>query len=406
MTRFTVSLVTLCWMLHGLQARDTEQSPHDPAALIEQLGSSEFLQRERAENQLFELGIACRAALEKAKKHEDPEIRTRCARILKQLLDRETRRLFLEFEKDTDGSLGTSLPGWPAFAKLFGDAARPLYLRMQRVEYFVLEQLAAGSDPNELLLEILSRHDYTNLAYRIPDSPQRVGFAATMLYLLHLSSERIDPILRERMGVIATTALEKEVDAKNNDALRKMTELWVYREIPDLARDYQYRLVVALKWKVASRLVNDALTDPTRFGPQIKATAILAAARNKQLLEFDPVLISSYLYDESAVMKVRSNGGALRHPLELRDCALFYLILSSNQDPADYGFSSPKELLQTPMAQGLDLSELHATFISSERRTAAVERWNDWILSINGQDWLDECKQRLKMREMESGQAK
>jgi hypothetical protein len=119
------------------------------SSFIEQLGAADYRNREQADSQLYDLGLAIRPALEAGMKHDDPEIRSRCGRILQRLLDQEFQHCLIQFEKDVDGSKQTTLPGWESFGELLRreSDSRRLFLKMQRAQRKKLAQFAADSDP-------------------------------------------------------------------------------------------------------------------------------------------------------------------------------------------------------------------------------------------------------------------
>jgi hypothetical protein len=69
----------------GVDAGETSASPEQIATWVKQLGSDDFDAREKAEVELAKAGLAALAELQKAAQTNDPEIRTRSARLLELL---------------------------------------------------------------------------------------------------------------------------------------------------------------------------------------------------------------------------------------------------------------------------------------------------------------------------------
>ncbi len=80
-------LVAVCLMADESASPEKSPSPDEIALLIEQLGASQFGEREAAMKQLLKLGAAAREELVRAKGSESPEVRSRVAAILK-LIDK------------------------------------------------------------------------------------------------------------------------------------------------------------------------------------------------------------------------------------------------------------------------------------------------------------------------------
>lgn len=111
----------------------------DPAALVKQLGSEDFVAREAAEKELQKLGVKAEAALKAGLKSDDPEIRTRCEKLLAAI---RAARLG---NKDS--------PVWQKFKAVAGDDedAWKLYLRMVGIRKRGEMLLAAMDDPKKVV---------------------------------------------------------------------------------------------------------------------------------------------------------------------------------------------------------------------------------------------------------------
>ncbi len=88
-------------------------------ALVHQLGSEQFLEREEAELALAKMGRAARAALlDAANNDPSPEVRSRCQTLLPKATALEMKARLEVFLADTEGKYDHSLPGWVQFRGL------------------------------------------------------------------------------------------------------------------------------------------------------------------------------------------------------------------------------------------------------------------------------------------------
>jgi HEAT repeat protein len=147
------------------EPKKDEQKP-DPAALVKQLGSANFAEREAAQKQLKELGSKARPALEAGAKSDDPEIVRRCRELLDQLAR-------AEFEAKH----------WARFAKVIGDdkASRALFERIRSLRRNVELLDAVAADPQAAGKLYHDRWTELNKAARIPLGPGQHQLSAAAL---------------------------------------------------------------------------------------------------------------------------------------------------------------------------------------------------------------------------------
>lgn len=90
-------------------------------ALVRQLGSENFIEREDAEKQLVQLGRFARPALNAgAASNPDPEIRFRCGQILPRATALDRKAKLETFLADTKGEYEHDLPAWKRFRAAVG----------------------------------------------------------------------------------------------------------------------------------------------------------------------------------------------------------------------------------------------------------------------------------------------
>ena len=79
------------WLSAAVVIWSLIQGPPDAAALVRQLGSDEFAEREAASRKLAALGEAAVDALRHGLKSEDPEVRSRAGRLLQAIATKGQR---------------------------------------------------------------------------------------------------------------------------------------------------------------------------------------------------------------------------------------------------------------------------------------------------------------------------
>ncbi len=104
--------------------------------LVRQLGSDEYTEREKASEQLRELGLVAKGALEKGAKDEDAEVRRRCRDLLPAVLEMDLRKRIAKFLADKEGKAAHDIPHWAAFRKVAGEGpgVRQLFTEMLQGE--------------------------------------------------------------------------------------------------------------------------------------------------------------------------------------------------------------------------------------------------------------------------------
>jgi hypothetical protein len=115
---------------------------------INQLSAAEPSAREKAERDLISLGELALPQAKKFVRHPNLELRLRCRRVALEIeLDLYWKPVN-DFAADTNGELGTTLPGWPEFLAAFGEedeaAARQLFADMVRCERELMQKCVAG----------------------------------------------------------------------------------------------------------------------------------------------------------------------------------------------------------------------------------------------------------------------
>ena len=128
-------------------------------ALVAQLGDDEFVEREKATDELIGMGLAALPALKEGHTHNDREVRYRCRRIDAVVRQNDFQRRLEAFASNKDEDESYDLPGWDRFLELFGNGAeaRALFVEIQKEESDALKSFREGPKAVASTLEIRSQ---------------------------------------------------------------------------------------------------------------------------------------------------------------------------------------------------------------------------------------------------------
>ena len=391
--RLLLALV-IAWIVqpsaHGLRA--DEPTAAAPAAAapasdeqidrwIEQLSDDSYVVRQTAADQLLNAGMAARDALVRVSNGPDPETRA-AARRLVVLIDRtEFGRCLSAFAADTDGHLGTTLPGWDEFSDLIGDdaEARGLFVDMQRAEAPLLAQVfSQPPDKRNLswedrLVRLLRGRVVVNRRSGPP-----LGSCATMLFLGALPK----PVPSDT----AATALARlaefppmQAALQNADPLnpvRRLVVAWIIQcaNHSDVVLNQRLQLSLAYGLKEALPFALDVASDPQYLAvsPSVRVLAILTVGKlggSDQVTALEPLLEDATVYTRGRGPRIAGQSPA---QVEIRDVALAVLLQLTEQDLQDYGYRAARRHVRNLF------SPETLYFASDDERTAALEKWRQW----------------------------
>lgn len=168
-----------------------------PEAWVQQLGDDSFQKREQAQEQLSQLGKPALAALNEGLKSPNPEIRSRCSRLV-ALVTRDEHEKRLRFFISRGLKPGEkTFEGWDRYQKLVGSdyQARALFVEIYRTDPDILK-LAQKSPKNAFdqfmnRSQSLQRRGYTRPNARA-DKAITAGEVGALLYLTKCKSGKLD----------------------------------------------------------------------------------------------------------------------------------------------------------------------------------------------------------------------
>lgn len=130
------------------EAKQSDTDPSRIAMLIEQLGSSEFDEREAAARTLRGIGKPVRSHLFDARNHKSPEVRRRAAMLLRQLDIVPLEEAFQEFARQADDKLDLEEGMWLISRILNKDAQRiPMARQLDALADAIRKKLGEGVEP-------------------------------------------------------------------------------------------------------------------------------------------------------------------------------------------------------------------------------------------------------------------
>lgn len=331
----------------------------DPAALVKKLRDPVFAVREAAEADLAALGLPALAALEAGVKDADPEVRSRCQRLLVTVRVAERKARLAAFLNDTG-----DLPGWARFRTLVPPATRKAYVTLYEAD--------------AALLDLTGKAALAGLADRLKELPvslllaerDKEALTALPAYLLVAG----DPAVAVEPATLANLYSALQLLARR-EALRKdflsepgRAELLLAALARGGAGAYATTLPLAaeLELKAAKPLAAKVATSATA-APAVRAQAFLALARLGDASDI-PTL-TPLLGDKAPVGSVTVVNQ--RITAELGDVALAALIHLRGGTPADYGFPYYQAI---PGIKTLPSPE-RLGFVDAASRAAALAKW-------------------------------
>ena len=332
----------------------TDAPPATAEQLVQQLGNDSYQQRERASQQLLEIGLEARAALDEGMRHPDAEIAFRC------------RGLWDEVR---------FLAGWQQVSLIVGDspAARAMYDKMFLADPALWYELAENPGPMDGLFP--ERRAQLEQAVKQAQVPAVLleGTLANAFYFGLLAKQANPQQELERLNDLLRFGTSRQA-LKDNQVLGELWDLWA--KATDMGAETMEsdgpaldRLLGALQDKrpQARDIARDMLTDE-RIPAGQRQYALLTLAKFKN--PADDEVIQKWLNDSSPLDTLFSRGAVIKS--QLRDVALAATIYRAGQDPGAFGFGYAKpdpNTLYSPSTLG---------FKNEEERAQAAKSWTDF----------------------------
>jgi hypothetical protein len=347
------------------------------AALVADLGHTDFRTRAAAHRDLRRMGRRALPALAAGLAQTDPEIRFRCELLLPRAEAEDFNARLAVFLADAAGRYEHDLPGWKEFRKLVGRDAvtRSLFAELLQSEPNRYLIAAIREERNELSQRVQARRQELYAAM-YPRGRGRASF-----------DERYEPTLADAAGVLFCEAVLGDEGANrtrraatayllvSRSDFRQALESDRYGRVARKllagwldSRDTAYGLGQAMTIverfdlpgaaKYATRLLTVKATSPQQ---RAGAMTLLAREGKKESL---PVLRKLFADEDLVQGAVRG-----REPIQVRDVALAATLLLTGRDPADFGF------LARPPGDTARYSYTMFSFATAEDRDTAFAKW-------------------------------
>ncbi len=339
---------------------------------MKRLGDPRFSVRERATNDLVQLGSDAIGALEDGCQSSDREVRFRSRRVLEIVREYDFQCRLEAFAGGSDVG-GGALPGWERFRYEVGEGrpARMLFVEMQKSEPQLLRLLeeSPGKIGDALALRVMEIQ--ASLQYERDGSPLDLGTVTAILFICNSTKESSDlPTAQAVTYFLKQTSFTNALRAgTERELLRKMLGQWIERSEGWTA--YQ-SLVMALQYNIpsglvtAKRLLNET-PDPNLA--YARYYALLAMARFGSQLDLK--LIESFLDDRTPYGATVQVNREVKFRPQIRDVALAALVHLTKQKFSDYGF----DRLRLEPIFVFDMNTI--AFENDEKRDEAIQRWRD-----------------------------
>jgi hypothetical protein len=362
-------------LLIAISGRASAAPPEDePQAdsFISQLGDERYAVRERASEQLIQLGFAAVPALEKARRQADREIRYRAERILAIVQRNDFQRRLEAFAADPQGDDDYGLPGWSRFRENVGTTAsdRALFVDMLRCEPELFQAL--GHSPREAgaLLETRAMQIRLEIYQDDPFSGDSapVGHTAALFFLviqpdLHASDE----VLRIALESSFHAKFERAAtESAYDQPLRKLLSRAI-----EQANDFSGGLAIrtAMRYDLKEGIVPAVRIlqgGQTFVIPPDRPVAVLALARFGD--QSHTTLLENLLSDSTSVQTNLADNQS--YDTQMRDLALAALWKLHGENPKHHGFS---HFFREDPQNGFLLHTVG--FPNEEKRSAALAEW-------------------------------
>lgn len=393
-------------------------------ALVRQLGSAAYRDRDRAARELADMGRAALPALDAGRGDPDPEVRMRVVALLPRAEADELRARIDTFLADSDAKYVHDLPGFNRFRAIAGDDrdARGLFAEVlkNRANYDLLLALrgvpadrvaplaacagavaCAGPESPpaaDLALVIAARRQELQLLMN-PQFPAVGGFQgggyrpiapdvpdiALMLLAESLVSETkagINPFQLQLANFLSQEPLRRAAtgEGKHGPAFRRLVVHWM--DTRDSLIGLQSATNLATHLQMGPRVVSkyaarQLVLDGAQPWARANAAAMVAKNNGKEHL----MAVTRLLTDQTYV--VRGGPNNPQPDIQVRDVGLAMAVLLTGQDPAAYGLDAANS------SKSMKYQYTNFRFVGDgktppeAKREAALARWRDWELGLH-----------------------
>lgn len=376
-------LLVVVWMGGGETAADGDSSVR---GLIQQLGSDDYTLRRRAADQLQRQGAEAEIALRSGLRHVDPHVRRTCRELLLPILMGQYRRELEAFRAAGDVADSAKLPAWQRYRQQIGQSPqnRQLYLRLLTHESLLLDALdhspaAAESVFTDRLNAVAQKLRSTRSRNELPfETVAALLFAASQAELHANANITSNPLWTSLIGLQQfNAALTSGEDAHT---LQKLVGQWFLTPVTD--RLVVRKLLLANRYTIAEGvpLARYVLDHQEKMGAQYLPAAIQSLA----MIGGEPyaALLAAQLDNtqQCGFRSVRRQGNTQRIPIQVRDVALAWLVMLTEQDFDEYHMPDAELAISRVLVRrSASISIAYLGFNDDELRQQALRKWQQWV---------------------------
>lgn len=363
-----VLLILSCTFAAGSDDLDEKATLARARQLVMQLGDEEFAARERATDELIQMGLSILPALEEGGRSADREIRYRCRRIDSVVRENDFQRRLEAFTRNEDENESYDLPGWVEFHELFGNdqETRTLFVEIQKEESDAMKAFADGPKAVASMLDMRSQQLVQET--RVFRKQVPLGSVAAMLFM----SADEDIAISAQAGsslynlCYQTSFRSAMIAGEHRMQMRKLLGAWIRRGSGTMA--YQ-SMALAMQYDLNEGLVPAQRTLSNMGAPvHIRQYAILTIGKMGED-EHIP-LLEALLDDETLTSRRTVN--KVKYETQVRDIALATLLHMNKQDPKKFGFDQ----LQANERMLFNTSTIG--FKDDTERQSAFDKWAEF----------------------------
>ncbi len=347
-------------------------------ALVRQLGSDDFAEREAATDELTRLGLPAFAALEAAAVHPDREVRYRAVRILGQIRELDLQRRLEAFLGGKDDAGEYPLPGWSRFKKAYGEdqAARQWFVDLMRADAEIMRSLEEGPKAaGDLLADRAFQHQQV---MQLGQQQQQFSLAQIGV-MLFVAAEEDVALPLSTMNMVYTycyqqTLREAVSSSAKNGIVRKMVGS-IIRKCDDMAA-YQ-GMLIAMNLGLDDGMVPalKVLNGQANRAPHMSQYALMTVAKLGNASHLP--LVEKLLDDKSVVTRMQEN--KIIYDVQVRDAALATAALLSKQPLKDFFGERPNQ----PTDQRIDPQQIFFNpriigFTEEAKREETHQKWAEY----------------------------
>lgn len=356
---------------------DNPAAAERSSELVRQLGSDSFEDRERAMQELQDLGRVAETALREGAASPDTEVSRRCQELLALVTRSDLEVALDDFLADRNTKHLLKLPAWPRFSKVVGDSAtsRALFVQMCCSEGPLLD--LAEKNPKDVAPRFAERCQQLQQTLFQPFGNARgtvsMGEVAALLYIASDARVNVQPASLYQISSFLHQPEPREVLQKDQVS-RKLLLHFIQRHASGPLVHQCMSWVQSFQLKEAIDWVVEVAQNKTQQ-PYVRANAVITVGRMGDrtfIAKIEPLL-----KETAQVTQITLN--STRMTTQLRDVTLAMLIVLSGQDVANYPFPYLKRLQpalrNNPTA--FQFSPHYLGFSTDAERAAAFKQWEE-----------------------------